>query len=196
MFIRFFLACSIPLLSSSVVAQEYAEFVDREQFFSVVLPGEPTIEDIDYVFLNEEIMPAKQYAAERRGGRYLVTVVDLTSNDNVSTVRGAIAYEAWNIRKHVAERDGEITYDAYAQVSRVEAHQILATYPDESRSSWQLLMQNRRLYIQQAILPPDQPAAGLFLSSLWILDENGEVLRNTIDFNGQIIEIGRGYPEG
>ena len=62
MFIRFFLACLIPLLSSSVVAQEYAEFVDQEQFFSVVLPGEPTIEDVDYVFLNEEIMPAKQYA--------------------------------------------------------------------------------------------------------------------------------------
>ncbi len=175
------------------MAQEYAEFVDREQFFSVVLPGAPTIEDIDYVFLNEEIMPAKQYAAERRGGRHLVTVVDLTSNDNVSTIRGAIAHEAWNIRKLVAERDGEITYDAYAQVSRVEGHQILATYPDESRSSWQLLLQNRRLYIQQAILPPDQPAAGLFLSSLWILDEDGEVLRNTIDFNGQIIEIGHGY---
>jgi hypothetical protein len=121
-----------------------------------------------------------------------VTVVDLTGDENsVGSVRGAMAHEAWNIRKRVAERGGEIIYDEYAQISRVEGHQIQAVYPDGNRNSWQLLTQNRRLYIQEAVAAPGEPLPGLFLASLWVLDENGEKLRNTVDHNGQIVEEGR-----
>jgi hypothetical protein len=192
MYMKLLPLCLMLVFSSAASAQDYAEYIDREHFVSVVLPGEPMVEDIDYVTLDDTTVPARQYKAQRRNTHFTVTVVDLTGDENsVGSVRGAMAHEAWNIRKRVAERGGEIIYDEYAQISRVEGHQIQAVYPDGNRNSWQLLTQNRRLYIQEAVVAPGEPLPGLFLASLWVLDENGEKLRNTVDHNGQIVEEGR-----
>jgi len=192
---RLFPACLILLLSGPAVAQSFETFIDREQFFSVALPGKPTIENIRYEHLDGEMMPARRYSAQRGDGRFVVTVVDMTGLDNVSRVRGSIAHETWNIRKRVRARGGEIIYDAYSQISRIEGHQIQATYPDNSASSWQLLVRDKRLYIQEATLPPGAPPPGVFLASLWILDKDGNLRRPEIDFNGQYVDDATVPPE-
>lgn len=187
---RFIPACLILLFCGPALAQSYIEYVDKEQRFSVNLPGKPVVENFKYVHLDDELVPAKRYTAERDGAKFSVIVVDMTAMDNVSRVRGSIAHEAWNIRKRVAAKHGEIIYDEYSQISRIEGHHIEATYPDGSRGSWQLLIRDKRFFIQQADTPPDSPPPGMFLASLWILDDNGKMLRPTIDFNGQITKAG------
>jgi hypothetical protein len=196
MFMRCFPACLVLLLSGAALAQSFIVYVDREQRFSVNLPAQPRIEQFRYIHLDDEMVPARRYTAERDGTRFIVTVVDMTGMDNVSRVRGSIAHEAWSIRKRVAAKRGEIIYDAYSQISRIEGHQIQARYPDGSLDSWQLLIRDKRFYIQEADVPAGAPPPGLFLASLWILDENGKMLRPTIDFNGQVTKAGTADTEG
>ena len=64
--------------------------------------------------------PARVYTAQEGPRRYSVTVVNY-AGAGVTDVRGSIAYAALNFRK----RGGEVTYDAYAQVDRIEGHQAV-----------------------------------------------------------------------
>ena len=109
-----------------------------------------------------------------------MTVVNLTGIKEPSDVKGSVAWEAWNFRK----RGGRVTYDAYAQVDRIEGHNINITNPDKTLTFAAIHVHARRLYILEATVPPDTPGAVHFQQSLSILDEAGVRIRYELDWDG------------
>jgi hypothetical protein len=88
-------------------------------------------------------------------------------------VRASIAYAAWNLR----QRGGEITYDAYHYIDRVEGHQLQITNDDLSRTYAAIYLHDSRLYIVEATVPPNSIPPGFFQQSLQWIDEDGSRVR-------------------
>ena len=182
--IRLILAALILSISGPCFAQDWAVYVDRAERFSVNFPGEPTVQEMIYMSEDGSTLPARVYTAQEGPRRYSITVVNYADTGETvlraSTVRGSIAYAAWNFRK----RGGEVTYDAFAQVDRIEGHQLQITNADQSRTFVAIHLHARRLYILEATVPPGSPPPGQFQQSLYILDEEGKRIRYNLDHDG------------
>ena len=174
-------AAAVFILSMSApsFAQDWIEYVDRVERFGVSLPGEPTVTSSTYVSEDGKTLPARVYTSQDGPRRYAVTGVNYAGAD-VTVVRGSIAHAAWNVRK----RGGEVTYDAFAQVDRIEGHQLYITNQDRSRTFVAIHLHARRLYIVEATVPSDSPFPGLFQQSLTILDADGNRIRYELDACG------------
>ena len=187
------------LCSATLHAQSWIEYVDRVDRFIVNFPGEPQVDEITYTSELNAPIPARVYSIANEAGRYSMTVVDYTQtprvyeelcqtladyecdgNEVFTEIRGAIAFAAWNYRK---DTDGEITYDAYAQVDGVPGHQLQITNSDGSRTFVAIHREARRLYILEGTVPANAPPPGLFQQSLGILDEEGRRIRYRYDDN-------------
>jgi hypothetical protein len=155
------------------------EYVERAERFSVNLPGNPAVQNTTYKSEDGGTLPARVYTAQEGPGRYSVTVVNYMGAEP-TVIRGSIAYAAWNFRK----RGGEVTYDAFAQVDRIEGHQLQITNADKSRTFVAIHLHARRLYILEATVPPGSPPPGHFQQSLSILDETGKSIRYELDADG------------
>lgn len=167
------------VIATPVFAQEWVEFVDRIERFHLNFPGQPEVKDSTYVGADGTVLPARVYTVLKGPQRYSMTVVNYTGAD-VSMVQGSIAFAAWNFRK----RGGEITYDAFAQVDRIDGHQLQITNADKSRTFVAIHLHQRRLYIMDATVPPGAPPPLQFQQSLEIIDENGERIRYGLDDDG------------
>ena len=178
------LAAIIMFASVPAFAQDWINYFDTAQRFSVNLPGEPTIEDTTVVSQRGATYPQRVYRANDGEGRYIVKVVDY-AEALVSDVRGSVAWEAWKYRKDTLESGGEITFDAYAEIDQIEGHQLQITNADKSRTFLGIHLFARRLYILEATVPEGAPPPMLFQVSLQLLDENGERVRFEIDADGQ-----------
>ncbi len=177
--IQFISATLILSISGPCFAQDWIVYVDKAERFSVNIPGEPTVQDITYESQRGDTLPARVYTAQEGPRRYSITVVNYADAD-VTDVLGSIAYAAWNFRK----RGGEVTYDAYAQVDRIQGHQLQITNADQSRTFVAIHLHARRLYILEATVPPGSPPPGQFQQSLYILDEEGKRIRYNLDHDG------------
>ena len=58
-------------------------------------------------------------------------------------IRASVAYAATSFR----QRGGEVTYDAYHYIDRIEGHQLQITNEDNSRTYAAMYLHARRLYI-------------------------------------------------
>jgi hypothetical protein len=172
------------------LAQEWINYFDLDQRFSVNLPGQPAIEDVMVPSQRGGTYPARIYRASDGDSRYMVKVVDYTGSV-ISDVRGSIAWEAWQYRKAAIESGGEITFDAYAQVDRIEGHQLQITNADGTRTFFAAHLLASRLYVLEAIVPEGAPPPVMFQTSLQMLDENGERASFDIDPDGQRTDLGR-----
>ena len=177
--IRIIPAALILFISGPSFAQDWIEYVDRAERFGVNLPGKPAIKDIMYTSEEGSSLPARVYTVQEGPRRYSVTVVNYATA-GPTVIRASIAHAAWNFRK----RGGEITYDAFAQVDRIEGHQLQITNADKSRTFVAIHLHARRLYILEATAPPGSPPPGLFQQSLMILDEQGNRIRYELDADG------------
>jgi|RhiMethySRZTD1v2_1073278.scaffolds.fasta_scaffold499295_1 hypothetical protein len=164
-------------------AEEWTEFVNREDRFLVNFPGQPSIRDATWQPQRGQAVPARVYTVQDGRSRYSVTVANLGSIREVSDVKGAIAWEAWNFRK----RGGKITYDAYAQVDRIDGHLLRIINADGTETIAAIHEHDRRLYILEADVPPNTPGAVHFQQSLAILDADGKVIRYELDADGNRI---------
>jgi len=180
------LTVTILLAPMPAFAQDWIEYVDTEQRFSVNLPGEPTIEDTTIISQRGSPYPTRIYRASDGVSDYMVKVVDY-AGAIVSNVRGAIAWEAWHYRMSVRDNGGQITFDGYAQIDRIEGHQLQITNTDQSKTYIAIHLYNRRLYVLEATSPEGVPRPMLFQASLSMLNEEGQVVRFTIDADGQRI---------
>ena len=204
-----FIALVLMSLGSGILhAQAWVEYIDESERFIVNFPGEPEV--LDTVYLTElgATMPARSYAVDNPPNHFSLTVVDYTEADRIhrercghlsyecdgfeagTDVRGSIAFAAWNYRSSV---DGEITYDAYAQVDGVPGHQLQITNPDRSRTFVAIHLNARRLYILEGTVPDEAPPPGLFQQSLGILDEDGRRIRYSYDENDNRVRIDTSY---
>jgi hypothetical protein len=173
------ISAAVLLIAVPAAAQGWVHFADREELFSVNFPHEPMIAEISYHSEYHVELPAKVYTASDDRVSYEVTVVNY-EDTQVVDVRGSIAYAAWNFRK----RGGDITFDAYAQIDRIEGHQLQFTNSDSSRTYVAIHLHKSRLYILEAAAPEGTPPPGHFQQSLSILDETGERIRYNLDADG------------
>jgi len=182
---------SIIFFSGTVFAQDWAEFVDRAEYFSINFPGKPEVTEIDYASEYGVTLPAKVYTVKKGEILYTVTVVnyneaariyqelpDRTDEGNNKALwlydqRASVAYAARNIRL----RGGEVTYDAWHHIDMVEGHQLQITNPDNSRTYAGMYLHAGRLYIVEATVPQGGLPQGLFQQSLTFLDEEGARIR-------------------
>ena len=180
----------IPFAPVPVFAQDWINYFDIEQRFSVNLPGEPSIEDTTIVSQRGGSYPARIYRANEGDSRYMVKVINYTGAV-ISDIRGSIAWEAWQYRKDAFESGGEITFDGYAQVDRIDGHQLQIANADTSRTFIAINLLASRLYLLEATVPEGAPPPALFQVSLQMLDENGERASFDIDPDGQRTDLGR-----
>ena len=135
------------LFATTARAQSWRMFVDRDEYFSVNFPAEPTVREFQYASEYGATLPGK--VDEVRNGDILhsVTLVnftdaqriyqelpDRTDEGNNAALflydqRGSVAYAARSFR----QRGGEGTYDAWHHIDLVEGHQLQMTNPDQSR---------------------------------------------------------------
>ncbi len=189
--IAFYVLTAIVVFAPApVLAQDWTNYFDYEQRFSVNLPGEPTMEDTTIVSQRGGTYPARVYRAEEGDSRYIVKVINYTGAV-ISDVRGSIAWEAWKYRRDALESGGEITFDGYAQIDRIEGHQLQIANAHTTRTFIAIHLLASRLYVLEATVPEEAPPPALFQVSLQMLDENGERASFDIDPDGQRTDLGR-----
>lgn len=185
---RLVLAWTVLSFSYSAFGQDWTEFVSMEDRFRIFGPGQPDIEEFAYPSEYGVEYPARIYSYEDGPNRYSLTVVDYTDAQRIHAERtnktsaddgsiywtvdvlGSIAYAAWNIRK----RGGEVTYDAFHYIQRVQGHQLQITNEDQSRTYAGIYLHEMRLYIVEATTPAGSPPGTIFQQSLELLNEEGE----------------------
>jgi hypothetical protein len=191
------IAAALTLLPSGpCFAQDWIEYRNQADFFSVNFPGEPKVRDIGYRTEYSITLPARVYAVENGPNRYSVTVVDYANlealeaervknckaaggdgdscNDHsLADMRGAIVYATWNF----LQRDAKVTHFSYSNVDRVEGHELQLTNADRSRTFVSIHMHENHLYILEGTVPAGSPAPALFQTSLGFLDKDGKGIR-------------------
>ena len=85
--ILFALAALTVLVPGSASAQEWIEYISRQDFFSVNFPHEPKIETITYISAQEAPLPGRVYRAQSGQSRYTMTVVDYSRIEEIQQER-------------------------------------------------------------------------------------------------------------
>ena len=199
-------------LTGTVHAQGWIKYVNEDDRFIVNFPREPDVREVPYTTEADATIPSRVYSVDDGDSRYSLTVVDYNAAEqahvdrcrrleaeldrispnlcrgrtHLADIRGAIAYEAWNIRRRYP---GEITYDAFGQIDGIPGHQIQVLHPDESRSFIGLYMLDRRLYVLEGTVPGNAPPPGHFQQSLGMLDELGRAVRYQMDAAGNSYRV-------
>lgn len=187
------LSVSVP-----VFGQDWIEYSDRAQHFSVNFPAEPEVSDIDYTSEYGAIYPGRIYVAERIESRYSVTVVDFTKAkvlhvepDDKTDDANARSLWVYDQRASIAQaarafrqRGGDVTFDAWNNIDRVEGHMLQITNTDGSRTFAGIYLQPPRLYILEATVPANAPPPGMFQQSISFLDDEGNAVRYELDPDG------------
>jgi len=190
-FVRFAPVLIALVAATPALAQNWFMYEDKTELFTVNFPAEPTITTIDYVGELGNTFQAKRYEATDGMTDYIVTVVHMPEAQ-VSEVRGAVAFAARNFRL----RGGDIRFDAYSQIDRIEGHQIQIWNDDGTRTYAAIYMNDRRVFIVEATAPPNVPPPIHFQQSIGIFDETGRRVRFEIDENGQRSFTDRGGAYG
>ncbi len=180
---------SALFLSSTCFAQDWFEFTSSEDLFTINMPVEPVVEDIDWPSEYGAVFPGRVYTSTSRDRIYAVTVIDYTDALNVHIARtnttaadGPVNYQYWRIdviasvayaATQFRNRGSEVTYDAWHHIERVAGHQLNLTNPDDTRSYVGIYLHKERLYIVEATVPQRAPPQGHFQQSLGFNDEDG-----------------------
>jgi len=190
-------------VSGPGLAQGWVEYINLTEGFMINFPGQPELSETTHVSAFEVVYPANTFSVETERGNYSVTVVDYTEHYRrhrersdgteanssnavpIMDVRASIAHTA-NIYR---TRGGEVTYDGWVDVEKVDGHQLQITNPDQSRSFIGIFLHAARLYILDATVPPRNPPPVLFQSSLGFLDDQGQRIRYVVDVDGQRTRI-------
>jgi len=200
------LTAALLLLSGRPApAQEWVEFVSREDGFRVNFPSPPTLAETTYMSEYGAVLPAHVYSVVREQERYSVTVVDyrgieqqLTEKakscpafaDERCTGIGAgaavgLGYWKTDIRGALVwaswqfmQRDAKVTHYMWNFIDLVEGHQLqLTNNADQSRTFVAIYMHSNRLYISEGTVPEGDPEPGLFQQSLGFVDKDGQGIR-------------------
>jgi len=193
------IAAALTLFAGAAVAQDWIEYINREERFMINFPGVPEVTETTHLSAFEVEYPGKIYSVKTQRGDYSVTVIDYTEHvrrhrerSNGTEANSGSTVPVMDVRASVAHaanmyrtRGGEVTYDAWVDVEKVDGHQLQITNPDQSRSFVAIFQHDARLYILEATVPRGYPPPILFQSSMGFLDEQGRRVRYQVDVNGQ-----------
>jgi len=199
-------AAALVLLSATPVrAQEWIDFVSREDGFKVNFPSAPKVTDTTYLSEYGAMLPARVYQVARDHERYSVTVVDYRGIEKLLTEKSkqcppfaderctgigagaAVGFGYWktDIRGVLVwaswqfmQRDAKVTHYMWNFIDLVEGHQLqLTNNADKSRTFVAIYMHENRLYISEGTVPDGDPEPGLFQQSLGFVDKDGNGVR-------------------
>ena len=173
------------------MAAEWITYTSMEDRFRVHLPCEFQVTDTSWDSEYGAVMPARIYECNDGAANYKVTVVDYTDAQRIHAerqnrteadyidlyweidVRASLIYAASKIRA----REGDVTFDAYHYIDRIEGEQIQMTYPDKNRLYAAIYLHDSKLYVFEATVPPRTPPPGMFQQSLEFVDAEGNRIR-------------------
>lgn len=183
-------------------AQEWAEYISRQDSFTVNFPGQPKISETTWRSQLGYTLPERVYTAERGKQRYSARVIDYSSleqqgiarwkqcpsgnsqcRDGGPTIgpgywkqdeRGAIVYAASLYLK----QPYQVTDYAWDWQDMVEGT-VLQLKRDGRRVLVYIAMHDRKLYILEASAPEEEPEPGIFTQSMGYLDKDGKRIRYT-----------------
>ena len=198
-----FSATLILSLPGSSFAQGWLEYTNQADYFGVNFPAEPEIEEFTYSSEFNAVFPGRRYAVQVGANSYVATVVDFTDSARIHSEmekteaasgpanwlydqRASVARAAREFR----ERGGEVTYDAWSHLDRVEGHQIQITNADGSRTFAGIYLNGNRhrLHVVEATVPPGSPPPIQFQQSLHFLDDEGQRIRYLLSTNGCAVD--------
>ena len=190
--------------SAASRAQEWTDFVSREDGFHVNFPGMPRVSETTYTSEYGAELPARVYTVERGRERYSITVVDYTQVERLLTERAkacpvyaderctgyagrpivGAGYWMTDIRGALVwaswqflKRDAKVTDYMWNFIDLVEGHQLQLANPDRSRTFVSIYMHANKLYIMEGTVPDGYPEPGLFQQSLGFVDKDGNGIR-------------------
>jgi hypothetical protein len=195
-------------LAGSAFAQEWDEFVSKDERFSCNFPGKPTITETTWTSQFGAILPARIYSGTQGTGRFSVTVVDynpiqrLLSERSMSCPAGAETCQGihdWGLGYWKNDVRGAVIYAGSKFLERdVKVVSVMANFADlvsgqelqltnnkdQSRVFASIYMHDNRLIVLEATVPRNYPPPTIFQQSLSWLDENGTRIRyNNINHN-------------
>ncbi len=191
--LRALIAVVLVLMPVAARAQEWIEYVSRDDLFTVNFPAQPTVSTIDWKTEYGLTLPAHVHRYDSSNSHYLVTVIDYSNvqklhadrvkgctlypdqcnNPSEAELRGAMEYGTWQFLK----RDAKVTYFAYGNTERIEGRRLQLTNADGSRTFGEIHMHVNRLYIFEATVPKGAPSPELFQQSVGFVDKNGVRVR-------------------
>ena len=116
-------------------------------------------------------------------------VGDACQDDGPEEMHGAIMFATWNF----VQKAAKVTHLADYNTDLVQGNEVHLINPDESRTYATIHMHENRLYITQATVPRNAPAANWFQISLRFLDAQFRPVRYTWD-GFQLYANGRPTP--
>jgi hypothetical protein len=163
-------------IGGAAYAQAWDVYVNRENFFSLNLPGEPIETTAPYATAKGTRLTARKFTAlapagSLLAGTYILTVVDYGSA--TGELGSAIEEAAARYRAM-----GKVTYDAVNMLDNHRSWRMTVETPDQKRILVEILVaRNNRLYISESATAMTAPPPAQFQASLQILDENGVRIR-------------------
>ena len=173
--VTFIPAIVAVMLSSAVSAQVWEEYVNRDNFFQINMPGEPTMTEVPYKTVKGTDLKARVFTAVAPAGSvtegtYRVTVVDY--NTAINELPDAIE----QARKALSAK-GTVKYDGVNNLDGHREWRLTVETPNSRIVSGILLAANYRLYFTEGITPLALPPAAQFQASLQVLNNDGIRIR-------------------
>lgn len=169
------LAIALLFFSGAAAAQDWDVYTNRDNFFSVNLPGDPAMAQAPYKTLKGTNLAARVFTAvapagSLLSGTYKVTVVDYTNaKDEITT--------AVEQARNAARARGTVKYDEINNVDLHLTRRLTVETPTTRILTEILVAANNRLYITEAETALNVPPPAQFQASLQILDEKGVRIR-------------------
>jgi hypothetical protein len=189
--LRILIAASALSVAGTATAQEWVTYTSTQDLFRVHVPCNFAVSDTTWDSEYGGVMPARVYGCDSGTSHYKVTVVDYTDAQRIHAeregrteadyidiywevdIRASVTYAASLIR----QRPGQVTFDAYHYIDRVEGEQIQMTNPDGTRLYAAIYLHDSKLYIFEATVQPRTPPPGMFQQSLEFVDAEGNRIR-------------------
>ena len=207
--IRFIAAAVVLFIAQPVFAQEWDQYRNTEDRFTVSAPTTPpTVEKIQWKSEYDSIFPGTVYRWTQGQNKYSVTVVDYSNSEALFNanhhsddfqgaaywqidILGSIQYAASQYRY---KPGAKVTFDAFHYINLVTGHELQITNADQSKSMIAIYLHENRLYIFDATVAKGQPAPLIFQQSPEFLDENGKSVRYRTYYYNRLPEakLGRG----
>jgi len=174
-------------LSTTASAQVWEEYVNRENFFQVNLPGEPTMTEVPYrtvkgTNLTARVFTAKADPSSITAGTYRVTVIDY------SGAQGELGDAIEQARQAILAK-GMVKYDDINNLDFHRSRRITVETPNSRILGEILISATNRLYVVEGETPLNVPPAAQFQASLQILNNDGVRIRERTEIAAPPNEI-------
>ena len=197
-------AIFVVLFTGSALAQDWTEYINREDGFRVDFPGQPNVQQTSWTSEYGYTLPARVYSASRGVERYSITVVDYRGIEAQGIkrasacpagaepcrggqagsvigpgywkqdVRGAVMYATFKL----LQRDAKLTHLMWNFTDLVDGNLVqLTNNADRSRTFAAVHMHDNRLYVLEGTVPEGYPEPGLFQQSMGFVDREGNGIR-------------------